>query len=284
MKFFDVYESKEYSNLRLFTSKIGSDRSLTQGPGGNISMKINKKILVKKSGSIMSEAIQKDIFVKLNLSRSILLIKLNIWFLKKFKNANTPSIESFFHLLIPDKYVLHLHSVNSVSVAIRKDFFELFEPYTEIKCLTYEKPGVELAKMIARVKDLSKIKIILLQNHGLIVFGKTIEELEEKIGYFDLIIQGLYSTMGINEPLNSTKLEQLGGYLTPDHVTFAPYFDKEINLDSSDTKFWISDFKWALQKSLNDVPSEDLLNFLSIEDVKELSSWQAEKYRIAKNV
>jgi ribulose-5-phosphate 4-epimerase/fuculose-1-phosphate aldolase len=284
MKNFDVYESKEYSNFILFTSKIGSDRSLTQGPGGNISMKLNRKILVKKSGSIMSEAIQKDIFVKLNLSRSILLIKLNIWFLKKFKKANTPSIESFFHLLIPDKYVLHLHSVNSVSVAIRKDFFELFEPYTEIKCLTYEKPGVKLAKMVARVKDLSKIKVIVLQNHGLIVFGKTIEELEEKIGYFDLIIQGLYSTMGINESLNSNKLEQLGGFLTPDHVTFAPCFDRELNSDSSDTKFWISDLKWALQKSLNHVPSEDLLNFLSIEDVKELSSWQAEKYRIAKNV
>jgi hypothetical protein len=90
--------------------------------------------------------------------------------------------------------------------------------------------------------------------------------------------------MGINESFNSNKLEQLRGYLTPDHVTFAPYFDQGLNSDSSGTKFWISDFKWALQKSLNHVPSEDLLNFLSIEDVKELSSWQAEKYRIAKNV
>ena len=90
-------------------------------------------------------------------------------------------------------------------------------------------------------------------------------------------------TAGIKESHNSIKLEQLEGYLTPDHVTFAPYFDQELNSDSSNTKLWISDFKWSLQKSLNYVQSEDLLNFLKFEDVKELSSWQAEKYRIAKN-
>ena len=284
MKNLDVHESKEFSNLKYFTSKIGSDRSLTQGPGGNISMKLNRHILVKKSGSLMSEALQKEIFVKLKLSRSIRLIELNIWFLKKFKNEDTPSIESFFHLLIPDKYVLHLHSVNSVSVAIRKDFFELFKQHPEIICLSYEKPGVKLAKMIARVKDMSRIKIILLQNHGLILFGKTIDELEEKISYFDHIIQGLSLTAVIKESHNSIKLEQLGGYLTPDHVTFAPYFDRELNSDSSDIKLWIGDLKWALQKSLNYVQLEELLNFLKFEDVTELSSWQAEKYRISKNV
>lgn len=284
MRNLDEYEREEYMNLKLFTSKIGSDRSLTQGPGGNISMKLRRHILVKKSGSMMSEAIQKDIFVKLNLSRSILLIKLNIWFIKKFRKEDTPSIESFFHLLIPSKYVLHLHSVNSISVAIRKDLFELFKPYSEIICLTYQKPGTELAKMVATIKDLSRIKIILLQNHGLIVFGKTIKEMEDKIIYFDQVIQGLHSTVGIKKSCNSHKLEKLEGYLTPDHVTFAPYFNQDGSSNSSDIMPWISDFKWALQKSLNYVESEDLLNFLRFDDVNEISSWQAEKYRIAKNV
>jgi hypothetical protein len=169
-------------------------------------------------------------------------------------------------------------------VAIRKDFLEIFKPYSEIICLTYEKPGVELAKKVARIKELSRIKVILLQNHGLIVFGKTIEELEEKIIYFDQIIQSMYLTAGIMESDNKNKLEKLGGYLTPDHVTFAPYFDQQVVFNSSNNMLWINDFKWALQKSLNYVPSAGLLNFLKTEDVKELSSWQAEKYRIAKNV
>lgn len=280
----DKCESKEYLNLRIFTSKIGSDRSLTQGPGGNISMKLNRHILVKKSGSMMSEAIQKDIFVKLKLSRSILVIKLNVWYIKKFRKEETPSIESFFHLLIPNKYVLHLHSVNSISVAIRKDFFALFKSYSDIKCLSYKKPGVELAKMVGRIKELSKIKIILLQNHGLILFGETIEELEEKINYFDQVIQAMYSSAAIRESNTRNKLEKIGGYLTPDHVTFAPYFDQKVISESSNNMPWIIDFKWALQKSLNHVPSTELLNFLKMEDVKQLSSWKAEKYRIAKNV
>ena len=53
--------------LNSFAALIGSDRNLTQGPGGNISLKEDGRIWIKASGTHLKDALLKPIFVGLDL-------------------------------------------------------------------------------------------------------------------------------------------------------------------------------------------------------------------------
>ena len=90
------------------TEKIGSDINLVQGPGGNISFKSNGYMYIKASGEKMSDAKNKNIFVKTYLNKIISSLNnndpepmKNSW----DKNSQMrPSIETTMHALMPHKY------------------------------------------------------------------------------------------------------------------------------------------------------------------------------------
>ena len=55
--------------LCIFCEKIGADKSIIQGAGGNVSIKIDDIIWVKASGTWLADANRKNIFVPLNLKK-----------------------------------------------------------------------------------------------------------------------------------------------------------------------------------------------------------------------
>ena len=50
-----------------YSYRIGKNFLLCQGPGGNTSIKIDNKILIKKSGALLTDAINQEIFKEVNL-------------------------------------------------------------------------------------------------------------------------------------------------------------------------------------------------------------------------
>lgn len=171
-----------------YSALIGANLMLTQGAGGNISWKQGDTLWVKASGTWMADAKKKDIFVPVKLSS----VKRN------FENnsieieiaaATTslkPSIEVHLHALMPHCIVLHLHPVNALAHLVRKDFKNILNKklskLNNWAVINYHKPGIELARAVRDALELNPLTdTLLLANHGVIIGGESIEEVDKKL-------------------------------------------------------------------------------------------------------
>ena len=59
----------EIFKLKELSAKLGNDLSLIQASGGNTSIKLDGKLLVKASGKKLKNALNEDIFVSLDLKK-----------------------------------------------------------------------------------------------------------------------------------------------------------------------------------------------------------------------
>ena len=157
--------------------RIGRDKSLVQGLGGNCSVKSGLRMQVKASGKRMSEARREDFFHEVRLTE-------HGGFRDDVSKSNTrPSIEVFLHAAIPSKYVLHVHSIAAIASSLR---LQKSPPLRKslasegIVSLPYLRPGRELFEGIS--ENLShRASVFLLANHGLVISAETIEELEFRL-------------------------------------------------------------------------------------------------------
>jgi rhamnose utilization protein RhaD (predicted bifunctional aldolase and dehydrogenase) len=98
-----------------------------------------------------------------------------------------PSIETLLHALMPQKIVAHLHAIEVLSYLVTKDcellLQDLLATSTEIYKVNsifvgYYKPGPELAQAVHRkIQDNTNPNLVFLQNHGIVVGGESIEEI-----------------------------------------------------------------------------------------------------------
>ena len=101
-------------------------------------------------------------------------------------NNLRPSIETSFHLLIDSKMVIHLHETFSLSILVLKEYKLILESILpksfSYAFINYVKPGNDLAKAINKeLNEKNKCDMLFLQNHGIIVCGERIEEIDNKI-------------------------------------------------------------------------------------------------------
>ena len=61
------FDSLEFEELKSISTRMGKDKTLIQGPGGNTSLKEGNVLYVKASGKKLSEANKENIFVPINL-------------------------------------------------------------------------------------------------------------------------------------------------------------------------------------------------------------------------
>ena len=177
--------SKSLINI---TEKVGRDINLVQGPGGNISYKNNGFMYIKASGEKMSDAKNKNIFIKTDYHK--ILSSLNKNDPDPIKNSwdknslMRPSIETTMHALMPQKYVLHVHCVNTLSWVIQKNYQEKINIFLEginWKSVPYKKPGLDLSYEIKKVSRESIVDVILLGNHGIVAGAESAENVFEII-------------------------------------------------------------------------------------------------------
>lgn len=189
------FKMKVNREFNEFCGRIGSNRLLVQGGGGNVSWKDDGCLWVKASGTRIGDALTSDIFVPVDLEllrQEISAGNFDALPVLLTESDRRPSIETMFHGILPQKYVVHLHEINSLSRLVGKDAKRVFEELmpTELawSFVAYHKPGPELAKGIHSSSDrLADLDFIFLENHGLIVADDELEMLNDKLEKFNNI-------------------------------------------------------------------------------------------------
>ncbi len=189
---------------------------MIQAGGGNASAKYESNdlsmMLIKASGFLMSEVDVNKGYTQIELDKILKILEdVQNGFLsiddeseinRRINEANTgdlrPSIETFLHALLPQRYILHVHALITLIYASSKRFVEDMASQWDapkeqnnqlIKALLvpYEKPGIHLA--MAMMQGIEKYiayygvspDVIILQNHGLIVASDSPDALYDAI-------------------------------------------------------------------------------------------------------
>ena len=174
----------ELEQLKRLSAKVGGDLTLTQGAGGNTSLKHDGQLLVKASGKWLANACNEPMFLPVDLERVRRAIPVG----HEDTLAATPlvdtalraSIETSFHALLPQRVVVHVHSVNTIAWAVQRDGAKLIASLLEglnWRWIPYTRPGLSLTRLIAERLQ-PGVNVWVLANHGLIVAAETVAEAE----------------------------------------------------------------------------------------------------------
>jgi ribulose-5-phosphate 4-epimerase/fuculose-1-phosphate aldolase len=184
--------SEVLDELNRHAAAIGRDRTLVQGAGGNLSGKDGDLVWVKASGTRLVEAQERPIFVGVDGPRS----REDVLRLEDLRHlvveladerASRPSIETALHVLLPHRFVFHVHSVGAVAAAAQQDPALMLARLREVAAVgwvPYAKPGIALARaVLASLEQAgnSSETIFLLGNHGLLTAASTAERARELI-------------------------------------------------------------------------------------------------------
>jgi putative hydrolase of the HAD superfamily len=172
--FFNDY-FKTVDELVFLSKYFGQSVLNVQGPGGNISVKMDDFLFIKSSGSVLGNMSYVDGYCIVDKNECNKMVKNDS---NKIKDAKvygfkTPSMETYFHSFMK-KYVVHLHFVLSNIFLCSKETPNLDGFELSYKIIDYCEPGLKLAREIQKSYN-NSCDIYFLKNHGLIITGETIE-------------------------------------------------------------------------------------------------------------
>ena len=212
---FSKSDKKEFLKI---SAEIGKKILFVQGSGGNTSFKIKNKLLIKASGFELKDAYTKDIFVEVDCKKLLEGLVSN----KKDPLVNTwddsnklrPSIETSLHAIIPYKYVMHLHCINTLSWLVQRNFKNKIIKKIkdeQVSIIPYFTPGLDLTKAIIENYEYKTKKILLLSNHGIVVSDNNLDNLLKNL---EIISKNLNQKSSPLKMVNISFLE----YLTKDTI------------------------------------------------------------------
>ena len=180
--------------------RYGADPELVLAGGGNTSVKFDDHLLVKASGTALSDIRPED-FVDLDRAALQALLDRDLGSSRDereaaFKQAvlaarlqpelgQRPSVESVLHHLVPGRFVVHLHAtlVNQFSCCREGRRLVLQHLGEDVVWVDLVDPGFALAKALqeelaafTRRTGKECPRAVIMQNHGLVVSGATPEE------------------------------------------------------------------------------------------------------------
>jgi rhamnose utilization protein RhaD (predicted bifunctional aldolase and dehydrogenase) len=177
----------DLSSLIHLSARIGSDLTLTQGAGGNTSIKHDGALWVKASGMWLAEAEAQEIFVPVELDAVTRRLEAG----EDDCGAGTvlnddprrASIEASVHAVLPHRVVVHVHCVETIAWAVRRNGEdETRKRLAELAWMwvPYRRPGAPLARQIVAQMRESRVtpSILVLENHGLVVCAPSCEAAE----------------------------------------------------------------------------------------------------------
>ena len=189
-----MYSIKQLNSICAY---LGGNKLYVQGAGGNVSEKSSKNMLIKASGMWLSDAEYKDIYTEVDLDAINLNIKLNKFdiIINPLKpEMLRPSIETIVHALIPRKFIVHIHHINSIAHLVLNNCEDIISkklnnysyPYQIIE---YVKPGADLGRVIhQKIKLNPKAKVFLLKNHGVFFSSNDLNEISKQIEELDKLL------------------------------------------------------------------------------------------------
>lgn len=306
--------------FRALSARLGQDPLRVQGPGGNTSIKSGDVMWIKASGTELADAQTDPIFVAVDRNAAKAeaagagdgSCKATV-----LDPANTlrPSIETTFHAAFNWAVVAHTHSIATLVHAIssqgRKVAAQKLAGLPAVFA-PYAKPGLPLTReILSRITD--GTQIIVLENHGLICCGHTVEEVAKimddveerlampetsrgelpdgpvKIG-FERMAE---SWMAFDDRISDLALS--GSYY-PDHVVFLGPALPKADHEGTPPAILIPDegvylredatpSQRAMIRCLSDcmsrLPADWTVAAIGADAEAELLNWDAEKYRQA---
>jgi uridine kinase/ribulose-5-phosphate 4-epimerase/fuculose-1-phosphate aldolase len=262
-----------YDDIRSFINgckKLSLEPSLTQGRGGNVSVKTQEGLLITSSGSKMADInlhhgfclCEEREFFKTYSSE----IQYSIVLEESIKiGEGRPSMETGFHANLPHRAIVHTHPLhlnailcsNEAKAIIKGLFKDLSYEFVE-----YITPGM---KLVNRLSESSK-SIIFLENHGLIVGSDTVQEAYALTDWINSKCKNwLGNHLESLVDMESTK-EQKISPLFPDCAVFP--------IEMASTNAYI----FALMTSACLTPK-----YLNEQNIQELTNMGLEKYRVNLN-
>ena len=184
------FEDPDMQNLLGLAARLGRDPLVVQGPGGNISLKRDGVMWVKASGTWMMEATARSILVPVNVAAVLdglaagdpacetcsAFVRHDL-----VRSPLRPSIETTLHAVMPQRVVVHVHCVETISIACLFDASErLVSPLAGLKWafVPYIRPGASLGRTMTEHLD-PKTNVVVLGKHGLVVAGDSVAEAEQ---------------------------------------------------------------------------------------------------------
>jgi rhamnose utilization protein RhaD (predicted bifunctional aldolase and dehydrogenase) len=178
------------------SARIGSNLDLVQAGGGNTSIKEDGTLWVKASGKWLSRANEDDMFLPVpmaDIERQLAAED------EKFPEYRTrtgeslrPSVETAVHAVMPQKVVIHVHSVRTIAWAARAGGREGVQSLLAgLKCswIPYTHPGIPLAIKI-REEMPARPDVLILENHGLVVAAEDCEGAEQFLAEVERRLSG----------------------------------------------------------------------------------------------
>ena len=210
---------------------IGTDRAVCNWGGGNTSMKTTVKdfrgrdvevMWVKGSGSDLA-TMKAHNFTGLNLDdiRPLLekaempdeeMVEYLSHCMIDSKHPRA-SIETLLHAFLPFKHVDHTHPDAIISLCCADNGKQIAEEIygNRFVWVPYIRPGFTLSKMIAEgMKNNPNAELVLMEKHGLVVWGDTAKESYEKtIAIINEAESYINRTIETNQVFGSAKYEAL---------------------------------------------------------------------------
>ena len=161
--------------LRKLSAKLGANLDLVQAGGGNTSLKDNGTLWVKASGKWLVRAMQEEMFLPVLQADILRCMDQDVEYIKEYTTGSgeslRPSVETSMHAVLPQRVVVHVHSVRTIAWAIRSDMpAPLRDRLAGLRWewIPYIHPGLVLGQEI-RQRLASKPDVLILGNHGLVV-------------------------------------------------------------------------------------------------------------------
>jgi len=169
----------ELHALSRLSANLGRNPLLVQAATGNTSIKVGRKLWIKASGAWLADADRKDIFIPVDLAEVRARTDKGTQYLAEYKDSSgasvQPSVETPMHGVMPHRVVIHVHSVNTIAWAVRRDGpAHLAGRLAGLswQWIPYVSSGLPLALQIKRVTSFSP-DVLILANHGLVVGGES---------------------------------------------------------------------------------------------------------------
>lgn len=182
-----VTAASEIDSLLEVSARIGGDPLLVQAATGNTSIKVNGVLWIKASGKWLAHATDDEILIPVSLEETLRRIDQNAdpagqSVMVGGRTLGT-SVETAMHSVLPHRVVLHVHSVNTIAWAVRRDgCAELVSQLEGIdwQWIPYVSSGLPLARAVeAAVSRAPRTSVFVLANHGLVVCAEDCEAAEE---------------------------------------------------------------------------------------------------------
>lgn len=176
---------RDFTDLKTLSADFGQNALHIQGAGGNVSIKHGDTMWIKASGTMLADALSRDVFVPVDLARMKSSVASGLpdadtpaTFLIPGASDLRPSIETSLHAVFSQRIVLHTHCIHTIAHAIQTNARDVLSARLRNfnwAFVPYAKPGANLARSVMEVLT-PDTNVIFLGNHGLIVAGESVDD------------------------------------------------------------------------------------------------------------